>query len=44
MKAKVAELINEPKFSEKEDEEKNNDRSKFKKVKMPVFNGDDPDV
>ncbi|KAA0066053.1 transposon Tf2-1 polyprotein isoform X1 [Cucumis melo var. makuwa] len=44
MKTKVAELIDEANSNEKESEEKNNDRSKFKKVEMLVFNGEDPDA
>ncbi|KAL0549733.1 hypothetical protein IC582_014220 [Cucumis melo] len=44
MKTKMAELIDEVNGNEKDGEEKNIDRSKFKKVEMPVFNGEDPDV
>ena len=40
MKAKMEELIDEPNFSKKENEEKGNDRNKFKKVEMSVFNGE----
>ena len=40
---KIREVVVEPKSNEKEDDKKNNDRNKFKKVEMPVFNGEDPD-
>ncbi|KAL4033230.1 hypothetical protein IC575_006316 [Cucumis melo] len=43
-KTKVTEPINEGNENEKNGEEKNNDRSKFKKVEMLVFNGEDPDA
>ncbi|KAA0052895.1 transposon Tf2-1 polyprotein isoform X1 [Cucumis melo var. makuwa] len=43
-KTKVTEPINEGNENEKNGEEKNNDRSKFKKVEMPVFNGEDPNA
>ena len=44
MKAKVIELIEEPKSNEREDDEKNHDQNKFKKVEMPVFNNEDLDL
>ena len=44
MKTKVAELIDEVNGNEKDGEEKNNDRSKLKKVEMPVFNGEGLDA
>ncbi|KAA0050168.1 transposon Tf2-1 polyprotein isoform X1 [Cucumis melo var. makuwa] len=44
MKTEMAELIDEVNGNEKDVEEKNNDQSKFKKVEMPVFNGEDPDA
>ncbi|KAA0042929.1 transposon Tf2-1 polyprotein isoform X1 [Cucumis melo var. makuwa] len=44
MKTKMAELIDEVNGNEKDGEEKNSDQSKFKKIEMPVFNGEDPDV
>ena len=35
---------NETRKDEKKiDDESNSDRNKFKKVEMPIFNGDDPD-
>ena len=43
MKAKVYESNEEPNSSEKEESDKNSVRSKFKKVEMPVFNGEDLD-
>ena len=43
MKAKVYESNEESNSSEKEESDKNNDRSKFKKEEMPMFNGEDPD-
>ncbi|KAA0039182.1 transposon Tf2-1 polyprotein isoform X1 [Cucumis melo var. makuwa] len=43
-KTKVTEPINEGNENEKNGGKKNNDRSKFKKVEMPVFNGEDPDA
>ena len=42
-KTKGSELIEEAKVNEKEDDEKSNDRNKFKEVEMPVFIGRDPD-
>lgn len=44
MKAKITKLIDEPNPTEKENEEKNNNWNKFKKVKMPIFNDDNPDA
>lgn len=42
MKSKVIELIDDSKSNEKSDKDKNGDRNKFKKVEMPIFNGEDP--
>ena len=39
-KPTILEMAEESKISKKEEDEKMNDRSKFKKVEMSVFNGE----
>lgn len=39
MKEKITNEIDELDTNDKENEEKSNDRNKFKKVEMPMFNG-----